>query len=97
MAMFSTYIAWTLVTMGLPYWLAFFVTVIFAFVAGMLIERIVFRPLNDAPVFSVLVTFVGLFLAINALAGWIWGYLVKEFPAPVRGSWGFVSAARPHI
>ncbi|HYP72178.1 MAG TPA: branched-chain amino acid ABC transporter permease, partial [Variovorax sp.] len=31
LAMFSTYIAWSLIQVGLPYWLAFFATVAIAF------------------------------------------------------------------
>ncbi len=33
MAMFSTYIAWSLINAGMPYWPAFFLTVAIAFVA----------------------------------------------------------------
>ena len=35
MAMFSTYIAWTLVNAGLPFWVAFLLTLIVSFVGGM--------------------------------------------------------------
>src|ERR671923_60067 len=34
MAMFSTYIAWQLVQWGLPYWVAFFLTLALSFVGG---------------------------------------------------------------
>jgi len=34
LAMFSTYIAWSLIQAGMPYWAAFFVTVAAAFVSG---------------------------------------------------------------
>src|SRR6516165_9998375 len=37
MAMFSTYIAWTLIEAGLPYWVAFAATVAIAFVMGIAI------------------------------------------------------------
>jgi len=33
-AMFATYLAWTLIQAGVPYWGAFFITVISAFVGG---------------------------------------------------------------
>ena len=36
MAMFSTYLAWTLLNAGLPYWVAFFATLAIAFVGGLL-------------------------------------------------------------
>ncbi|HUO62561.1 MAG TPA: hypothetical protein VMT97_02600, partial [Terriglobales bacterium] len=44
MAMFSTYLAWSLLQAGLPYWVTFAITVIVAFVGGLLIERVVIRP-----------------------------------------------------
>ncbi|MBN9530291.1 MAG: branched-chain amino acid ABC transporter permease [Alphaproteobacteria bacterium] len=84
MAMFSTYIAWALVTAGLPYWLAFVLTVAVSFAGGVLIERVVLRPLHNAPVMAIIVVFIGMLLAFNALAGWIWGFLLKEFPSPAR-------------
>ena len=47
MAMFSTFIAWQLIQWGMPYWLAFFVTIAISFAAGVAIERIVFKPLRE--------------------------------------------------
>ena len=38
LAMFSTYIAWSLMQAGVPYWGAFFLTVAASFVLGALIE-----------------------------------------------------------
>src|SRR5262249_5387352 len=47
LAMFSTYIAWTLIQAGIPYWAAFFLTLGVSFVAGVLIERLVVRPVEN--------------------------------------------------
>ncbi|MEO8719102.1 MAG: branched-chain amino acid ABC transporter permease, partial [Burkholderiales bacterium] len=44
LAMFSTYIAWSLMQVGMPYWAAFGVTVAVAFVLGVLIERVIVQP-----------------------------------------------------
>src|SRR6202050_4354040 len=52
MAMFSTYIAWTLVNAGLPFWLAFLITLAVSFAGGMIIERVVIRPVENAPVLA---------------------------------------------
>ncbi|HLT27594.1 MAG TPA: branched-chain amino acid ABC transporter permease [Zeimonas sp.] len=82
MAMFSTYLAWTMVNAGLPYWAAFSLTVVAAFVLGAAIERIVIRPVEDAPVLAVVVVFIGLLLIHNSLAGWLWSYTIKTFPSP---------------
>ena len=82
MAMFTTYIAWTLVNAGVPYWAAFFLTVAFAFVLGVLIERVVIRPVEQAPVLAVVVVFIALLLILNSVTGWIYSYTIKTFPSP---------------
>jgi branched-chain amino acid transport system permease protein len=82
MAMFSTYIAWTLVNAGLPFWAAFAITLVVSFVGGMLIERVVIRPVENAPVLAAVVVTIGLLLIFNSVAGWIYSYMVQDFPSP---------------
>ena len=82
LAMFSTYIAWSLIQAGMPYWAAFFVTVAAAFVLGVLIERVIVRPVENAPILSVVIVFIGLLVILNSLAGWIFSYTIKPFPSP---------------
>jgi len=82
MAMFSTYIAWSLINAGIGYWPAFFLTVAFAFALGVLLERVVIRPVENAPVLVVVVVFIGLLVILNSMAGWIYTYTIKSFPSP---------------
>jgi len=82
MAMFSTYIAWTLVNAGLPFWGAFAITLIASFVGGMLIERVLIRPVENTPVLAAVVVTIGLLLIFNSVAGWIYSYTVQDFPSP---------------
>ena len=82
MAMFSTFIAWQLLQWGVPYWAAFALTIGISFIGGVLIERIVFKPLHDAPVLSHIVVFIALFAILNSLAGFIWDFSIKPFPSP---------------
>ena len=82
MAMFTTYIAWSLVNAGMSYWAAFFLTIVFAFAMGVLIERIVIRPVENAPVLAVVVVFIALLVILNSVAGWIYTYTIKSFPSP---------------
>jgi branched-chain amino acid transport system permease protein len=82
MAMFSTYIAWMLVNAGTPFWAAFLVTLVASFLGGMAIERIVIRPVENAPVLAAVVVTIGLLLIFNSLAGWIFTYTLQEFPSP---------------
>jgi branched-chain amino acid transport system permease protein len=82
MAMFTTYIAWSLVNAGVPYWIAFALTVAFAFVLGVVIERFIIRPVEQAPVLAVVVVFIALLLILNSVTGWIYTYTIKTFPSP---------------
>ena len=82
MAMFATYLAWSLMNAGMGYWPAFCLTVLGAFVLGVLIERIVIRPVENAPVLAVVVVFIGLLVILNSVAGWIFSYTIKSFPSP---------------
>jgi branched-chain amino acid transport system permease protein len=82
MAMFATYICWTMLNAGMPYWGAFFATVAVSFVGGVLIERIVIRPVENAPVLSIVIVTTGLLVIFNSMAGWIYTYTQKPFPSP---------------
>ena len=82
MATFSTYITLTLINAGVPYWGALAIAVVVSFVIGVAIERILMRPLHNAPVLSSVGVFVGLLLVINSLSGWFFDYTIKQFPTP---------------
>ncbi|HKM87617.1 MAG TPA: branched-chain amino acid ABC transporter permease [Xanthobacteraceae bacterium] len=82
MAMFSTYIAWTLANAGLPFWGAFIIALLASFLGGMAIERVIIRPVENAPVLAAVIVTIGLATIFNALAGWIYSYTVQDFPSP---------------
>jgi branched-chain amino acid transport system permease protein len=82
MAMFATYLAWTMINAGLPYWVAFGLTIQIAFSGGLFIQRVVLKPLETAPVLALVVCFIALLSIFNALAGMIWSYTIKQFPSP---------------
>ena len=82
MAMFSTFIASTLITAGWPYWAAFFATVTIAFAMGAGIEAVLVRRLRNAPVLAIVVVFVALLVILHSLAGWLFGYAIRPFPSP---------------
>jgi branched-chain amino acid transport system permease protein len=86
MATFSTYIALTLIQAGLPYWVAFVATVAISFVLGVLVERILMRPVAKAPVLTNVGVFIGLLLIFSNLTGWVFDYTVKAVPTPFEGS-----------
>jgi branched-chain amino acid transport system permease protein len=82
MAMFSTYLAWSLLQAGLPYWVTFFATVAIAFVGGIVIERVVIRPVEGKPILTIVIVTLGLLVIFNSVAGWIYSYIQKPFPSP---------------
>ena len=82
MAMFTTYLAWALLQAGVPYWGAFAITVVGAFVLGVALERIVIRPVENAPILAVVIVFIALLVIFNSVAGWIFSYTIKPFPSP---------------
>ncbi|MCB1413105.1 MAG: branched-chain amino acid ABC transporter permease [Xanthobacteraceae bacterium] len=86
MAMFSTFIAWQMMQWGVPYWWAFILTIIVSFLGGILIERLLFKPLAKAPVLTNVAGFIALFAIINSVAGLIWDFTIKQFPSPFGSS-----------
>ncbi len=81
-AMLSTFIAWQLMAWGVPYWVAFFLTLVLSFLIGAALEWALFRPLATAPALSQVVGFIALYTIINSVAGFTWDYTIKEFPTP---------------
>jgi branched-chain amino acid transport system permease protein len=80
MAMFSTFIAWSLVHHGLSYWGAFALTIAISFAAGVAIERAVIRPVERAPQLTVVIVTLGLFFLVNGAARWIWTPETRSLP-----------------
>ncbi len=82
MATFSTFIAWALIQSGWSYWAAFLATVAISFTAGLVLQRVILRPVEKAPVLTNVIVFIGLLLIFNALSGWIFEHTLKSFPSP---------------
>ena len=80
MAMFSTFIAWSLVHHGLSYWAAFSLTVAISFLGGVAVERVVIRPVENAPVLTVVIVTLGLFFVVNGAARWLWSPEPRALP-----------------
>jgi branched-chain amino acid transport system permease protein len=83
MAMFSTFIAWQLLQGGATYWVAIGATLVLAFVGGLLIERVIIRPVEGRQELTIVIVTIGLFIFLNALAAFRWSSQVRGFPSPV--------------
>ncbi|SFV11546.1 branched-chain amino acid ABC transporter permease [Pseudoduganella namucuonensis] len=81
MATFTVYVAWQLAEWGLPLWLALAAGAALAFVLGVAVFRAVVRPVSRAPVETVVVVTLGLFLLFDALSLWLWGSDQRAFPS----------------
>jgi branched-chain amino acid transport system permease protein len=92
MAMFSTFLSYTLITtFNLPFLVVFPLTIAVAFAGGVLIERVMIRPFEGKSVITLVIVTLALFDLTNGMAGLIWGYILKTFPSPFPG--GAISLA----
>src|SRR5437667_440719 len=72
--MASGFISFTLlIWFGLPYWLVFFLTIALSGIMGVTLERVVVRPIMDAPIFSIVIATIGASTAMRSFAGAILG------------------------
>ncbi|HEY8489866.1 MAG TPA: branched-chain amino acid ABC transporter permease [Dehalococcoidia bacterium] len=81
MAMFSTFIAWSL-AQDVGFWPAVFLAVGAAFLIGAAVERVVMRPVENAPELNGVIVTLGLFAVFNSVALWIYGPIAKRFENP---------------
>ncbi|HUY74632.1 MAG TPA: branched-chain amino acid ABC transporter permease [Candidatus Dormibacteraeota bacterium] len=82
MAMFATFIAFALIDHGFSYWIAFPITLVLAFAGGIAVQRIVIRPVERAPVLTLVIVTLGLATLFNGAAGFLFGYVPRSFPSP---------------
>ena len=69
MAMLATFVAFTLIDHGMSYWIAFPVALVIAFAGGIAIQRVVIRPVERAPILTMVIVTLGLATLVNGLAG----------------------------
>ncbi|HVC15499.1 MAG TPA: branched-chain amino acid ABC transporter permease [Acidimicrobiales bacterium] len=81
MGMFTTFIAFSLLTNGLGYWPAFAATLAIGFAFGAVVERTLIRPLQGKPALNSVIVTIGLLVVLEGLAGSIWGNVARGFPA----------------
>jgi branched-chain amino acid transport system permease protein len=82
MATFTTFVAWSLMNHGLSFWAAFPIVLVIAFAGGVATERVFIRPVENAPVLTIVIVTLGLALLLNGLTSVIWGGAEKQFHGP---------------
>jgi branched-chain amino acid transport system permease protein len=82
MATLTTFVASSLMNRGLSFWASFPIVLAIAFLGGVAIERILIRPVENAPVLTVVILTLGLALLLNGLMSLIWGGATRQFRGP---------------
>jgi branched-chain amino acid transport system permease protein len=84
--MVGAYVCYAFVVqMGVPFWGALLLTVLFGMVLAFLIERLILRPMIGEPIISIIMVTIGLSLVMRSLITAVWGndilvYEPKLFP-----------------
>ena len=74
------YLGYTfLVTFGLPIWAALGLAIVTAILMGLVIERLILRPLLGAPVLAVIMATIALSTILGGLATLLWGAEYKAY------------------
>jgi branched-chain amino acid transport system permease protein len=77
----GAYVCLTILTVGrVPLVPAFFLTMVFSAALGVLLERLILRPLIGEPVISVIMVTLGLSSILRAVIQGIWGTDTQPFP-----------------
>jgi branched-chain amino acid transport system permease protein len=80
MAMFTTYIAFTVISHTGNYWAGFAAALAAGALLGAVIERTVIRPVENKPPLNAVVVTIGLLVFLEGLAGLIYGGQYRSFP-----------------
>jgi branched-chain amino acid transport system permease protein len=84
MAMFSTFVAYTMLnTYSLSWWIALPAAIAFAALQGIVVQQLIIRPLLGSPTINAVIATLGLNMALHSIAGMIWGNLTNVFTSPV--------------
>jgi len=81
--MVGAYVGWALTTAGLPFPLAFVLTLILAALLGLLIERVVLRPMIGEPIIAVIIVTLGLSSMLRGLVFFVASTEVRRFPEDI--------------
>ena len=87
MLMVTTFIASAVIQKTGSYWLGFVAALASGLVLGAVVERVLIRPVENAPPLNAVIVALGLYTLLVAAAGMIWGNTPRSFPAAfsIRG------------
>lgn len=85
MATFCTFVGWQLHASGLPWPLAVVGCLVFAFILGGAVERVVIRRFRASSEQTLIIVTLGMFVAFNGLSNWFWTPDVRQVPSLFPG------------
>lgn len=81
LVMFGAYVCFALtVQFHLPFLVSFLLTLVFSVLLGLLVERLVLRPLIGEPIISVIMVTIGLSSMLKSFVQMGWGTQIHVFP-----------------
>jgi branched-chain amino acid transport system permease protein len=77
----GAFIIWTFTSLAnFPVWLALVLSFLASILLGLVVERVLFRPLVGQPVWAILMVTIGLMILLQGLTLIIWGGQERPFP-----------------
>ncbi|MGV3549223.1 branched-chain amino acid ABC transporter permease [Rhizobium sp.] len=83
--MFGGFISYTLVALGLNFWLAIVIAALVTGVIGILLDFVVFKPMDKAPGLSLMIAALGGSMVMQQVATFIWSTEPRTTPNPLPG------------
>ena len=81
LVMVGAYVCFALtVQYNLPFLVSFLMTLVFSIILGIVVERLVLRPLIGEPIISVIMVTIGLSSILKSLVQVFWGTQIRVYP-----------------
>lgn len=79
-SMIAAFVAILLLKAGIGYYTTIALTVACTIVLGIVVERLVMRPIADSDWLTLFAATLGVYYILHGVAGWVWGRDTKAFP-----------------
>ncbi len=67
----------------IPWFWAFLLTILFAIVLALLVERLILRPMIGEPVISIIMVTIGLSMVLRSIVTSVWGTQIRTYDPPL--------------
>jgi branched-chain amino acid transport system permease protein len=94
MGMITTFIAFSVLSAGLDYWVAFALSLSIGLALGAAVERLLIRPVQGRPEINPVIVTIGLLVVLEGIAGAVWGNASRGFEPAFSQSGLVIGGAR---